>query len=169
MERERNRSPMTVHFAYDKKQVIHGLRYHFLTRPEIKMLIIFVNVFAILSAVLAIFRVIQPISFMIFSVLWLILMLVIWRILPSSIYKRSQTFKDEFSMSITEDNVELQSERGSQVWPWDRFSNFVESPYFFHLYFSTRAFFIIPKDSFESLEDLQAARKLFKTKILEKT
>ncbi|HKP31265.1 MAG TPA: YcxB family protein [Chitinophagaceae bacterium] len=159
---------MTVHIEYNKKQVIHGLRYHFLTRPEIKMLIIFVNVFAILSAILALFKVIQPLSFMVFSVLWLVLMLVIWRILPSSIYRRSQTFKDEFSMNIGEDQVELFNDRGRQVWPWERFSNFVESPYFFHLYFSSRAFFIIPKDSFESLEDLQEARRLFKSKISQK-
>ena len=43
---------MTIHFGYDKKQVIHALRFHFLTRPEIKVLFVLVNVFAILSAVL---------------------------------------------------------------------------------------------------------------------
>jgi len=91
---------MTVHFGYDKKQVLHALRYHFLTRPEIKLLIIFINVFAILSAVLAIFKVIQPFSFLVFSVLWLVLMLIIWKILPLSIYKRSHTFQDEFSLTI---------------------------------------------------------------------
>ena len=27
---------MIIHFGYDKKQVLQALRYHFITRPEIK-------------------------------------------------------------------------------------------------------------------------------------
>ena len=156
---------MTVNFGYEKKQVVHALRYHFLTRPEIKLLIIFVNVFAILSAVLAIFKVIQPLSFLIFSVLWLGLMLVVWKILPLSIYRRSHTFQDQFSLTIDENQVELNNERGKQVWPWNRFSSFVESPYFFHLYFDSRSFFLLPKDSFKDIVELQEVRKLFREKI----
>ena len=156
---------MTVHFGYDKKQVLHALRYHFLTRPEIKLLIILVNVFAILSATLAIFRVIQPLSFLVFSLLWLALMLIVWKILPLSIYKRSHTFQDQFSLTIDERQVELNNERGQQVWPWHRFSSFVESPYFFHLYFDSRSFFLVPKDSFKDLTDVQAVRKMFREKI----
>ena len=53
---------MTISFSYDKKQVIQALRYHFLTRPEIRILLILVNVFAIGSAVLLYFKIIQPIS-----------------------------------------------------------------------------------------------------------
>jgi len=156
---------MTVHFGYDKKQVVHALRYHFLTRPEIKILVIFVNVFAILSAVLAIFKVIQPLSFLVFSLLWLGLMLVVWKILPLSIYRRSQTFKDRFSITISENPVELDNERGKQIWPWNRFSSVVESPYFFHLYFDSRSFFLLPKDSFRDIGEVQEARKVFREKI----
>ena len=156
---------MTVNFGYDKKQVVHALRYHFLTRPEIKLLIIFVNVFAILSAVLAIFKVIQPLSFLVFSLLWLGLMLVVWKILPLSIYKRSLTFQDQFSLTIDEHQVELNNERGKQVWPWNRFSAFVESPHFFHLYFDSRSFFLLPKDSFKDIVELQEVRKIFREKI----
>jgi len=156
---------MTVHFGYDKKQVVHALRYHFLTRPEIKILVIFVNVFAILSAVLAIFKVIQPLSFLVFSLLWLGLMLVVWKILPLSIYRRSQTFKDRFSITISENQVELDNERGKQIWPWNRFSSVVESPYFFHLYFDSRSFFLLPKDSFRDIGEVQEARKVFRENI----
>ena len=157
---------MTIHFGYDKKQVIQALRYHFLNRPEIKILLIFVNVFAILSAVLFGFNVIQPLAFLIFSMLWFILMLVIWRILPGSIYKRSATFKDHFSMSFEENEVVLQTERGSKGWPWKSFSHFVESPYFFHLYFDSRSFFLVPKDSFQDITEIQLARELLRSKIV---
>lgn len=156
---------MTVQFGYDKKQVIQALRYHFLMRPEIKILLILINVFAITSAVLYYFKKIQTFSFMIFSLLWLVLMLVIWRILPGSIYRRSVTFRDHFIMHFEEDAVVLETERGSKGWEWQKFSHFIESPYFFHLYFDARSFFLVPKDAFKDITDLQETRQLLRNKI----
>jgi len=131
---------MTISFGYNKKQVLQALRYHFITRPEIKILLIIVNVFTVISAVLVYLHKIQPISFLIFSTLWFALIIVVWRILPSNIYKKSHTFQDDFSMSIDESEVILGTSRGSQAWHWNDFSTFVESPYFFHLYFNSRFF-----------------------------
>jgi hypothetical protein len=156
---------MTVHFGYNKKQVIQALRYHFLMRPEIKILLVLINVFAIVSAVLFAINKIQPISFLVFSVLWFVLMLIIWRILPGSIYRKSLTFKDEFIMHFQDDVVVLETARGKQGWQWQKFSHFVESPYFFHLYFNPRAFFLVPKDSFRDITELQEARELLRGKI----
>ena len=156
---------MTIHFGYDKKQVIHALRFHFLTRPEIKVLFVLVNVFAIFSAVLFFLKKIQPLSFLLFSILWFLLMLVIWRLLPSGIYKRSHTFQDNFSMSIDEKEVVLMTERGSKAWQWKDFSSFVESTYFFHLYFDARSFFLVPKDAFNDLIVLQEAREILRSNI----
>jgi len=156
---------MTISFSYNKKQVIQALRYHFLTRPEIRILLILINVFAIGSAVLLYFKVIQPPSFLIFSILWLILMLIVWRILPRSIYKRSRTFQDHFMMDIEQDHVVLRTEKGEKEWKWQAFSKFVESPFFFHLYFDPRSFFLVPTDAFETNEAKQQAREIMKANI----
>jgi len=156
---------MTVSFSYDKKQVIQALRYHFLTRPEIRVLLILINVFAIGSAILLYFKIIQPLSFLIFSFLWFALMLVVWRILPLSIYKRSSTFQDDFSMEFEDQYVVLRTHRGEKRWPWEAFSKFVESPYFFHLYFDPRSFFLVPTQSFRDPEERQEARNLLRSRI----
>jgi hypothetical protein len=156
---------MTISFSYDKKQVIQALRYHFLTRPEIRILLILVNVFAIGSAILLYFKIIQPISFLMFSILWFLLMLVIWRILPQSIYKRSRTFKDHFSMDFDDQHVTLRTDLGQKSWSWNVYSKFVESPYFFHLYFDSRSFFLVPTNAFKDLEEKQEARRLMRSKI----
>lgn len=153
---------MTIYFKYNKKQVIQALRYHFINRPEIKILLILVNIFAIASAVLLYLKKIDPMAFFFFSVLWFVLMLVIWRILPSMIYKKSQTFLSEFGMSFNEDGVELTTTRGTQIWHWQKFSGYLETPYFFHLYFDPRSFFLIPKDAFETLTIQQDVRELIK-------
>ena len=124
-----------------------------------------INVFAILSAVLFYFKIIQPIAFIIFSLLWFILWITIRRILPLSIYKRSQTFQDQFSMGLEEEGITLSTSRGRQLWDWQQFSSFKETVYFFHLYFDARSFFMVPKDAFEDMTQLQEARELLKKKI----
>jgi hypothetical protein len=156
---------MTIHFGYDRKQVLQALRYHFLSKPEIKILVILVNVFAIASALLFAFKKIQGYSFLIFSFLWFMLMLVIWRILPASIYKRAATFQDKFSIRFDEGGVELSNANGSKAWPWTLFSSFLESPHFFHLYFDARSFFLVPKDAFAGITQLQAIRQLIREKV----
>ncbi len=156
---------MNIEFGYEKKQVIQALRYHFITRPEIKTLMIIVNVFTIVSAILLYLHKIQPLSFLVFSVLWFLLILTVWVILPSSIYKKSETFQDRFSMHINEKEVILNTHRGAHAWQWKDFSAMLESPYFFHLYFNSRSFFLIPKDAFKGILELQEVRELLRKKI----
>jgi hypothetical protein len=157
---------MVIHFEYDKKQVMNALRYHFISRPEIKILLIVVNLFTILSAILFYLHKIQSLSFLLFSLLWFILLVTFWSWLPLSIYKRSKTFQDHFSMDFNESEVVLQTERGTHAWDWNDFSTFLETPYFFHLYFNSRSFFLVPKDAFSDLEELQQARSLLKRKLI---
>lgn len=157
---------MTVHFGYEKKQVLQGLRYHFMNRKEIKFLLILINLFTIVSAVLFYLNKIQPVSFLIFSLMWFVLMIVIWRILPASIYRSSATFRDKFIMHFEQRGIALETERGTQDWNWAKFSHFVETPYFFHLYFDPRSFFLVPKDSFRDSADLNETRVLLREKIV---
>jgi hypothetical protein len=157
--------PMTIQFGYDKKQVLDGLRGHFFGRPEIRIMAIIINVFAILSAVLFSLKKIQALPFLLFSLLWIILWISIRRLLPLSIYKRSATFQDTFTLTLEEQGILLQTKRGTQLWAWNDFSGFKETAYFFHVYFSARSFFMIPKDSFKDITEIQEARKLLKERI----
>src|ERR1035437_8307458 len=121
-------------FAYNKSKVIQALRYHFITRREIKTMIILVNVFAILSAGLFFFKKISPLAFLVSSVLWFTLMIAFWFILPYSIYRKAATFIDGFEVSFEDLYLFLENDRRSKSWPWTAFSSRIESPHFFHLY-----------------------------------
>lgn len=156
---------MIIHFEYEKKQVLSALRHHFISRPEIKILLIVVNLFTILSAVLYYMHKIRPLSFLLFSVLWFVLLVTFWYILPLSVYKKSQTFRDQFSMDFNDREVVLQTERGTHAWDWGDFSSFLETPFFFHLYFNSRSFFLVPKDAFSDLAALQETRSLLRSKL----
>ncbi len=154
-------------FTYDKPKVIQALRYHFITRREIKIMIILVNVFAILSAGLFFFKKISPLAFLVSSILWFTLMIAFWFILPYSIYRKASTFKDGFKVSLEDQHLFLENDRGSKSWPWPAFRSLIESPHFFHLYFDSRSFFLIPKSAFPG-NDLHDARNFLGTKITRK-
>ena len=143
---------------------MQALRYHFISRPEIKIMMILVNIFAILSAGLYFFKIIRPMPFLVSSMLWFFLMFIFWFLLPTVIYKKAATFRDRFRAHLEDSEFVLENDRGSRAWPWANFSTWMESPHFFHLYFNPRSFFIIPKEAFEGDEE-QAARKIFAAKI----
>lgn len=127
-------------------------------------MMVLVNVFAILSAALFFFKKISPFAFLSSSLLWFLMMIVFWFLLPTVIYRKAKTFKDSFRAILSEDEFAIQNERGGRSWKWKDFSTWMESPHFFHLYFNSRSFFIIPKDAFEG-DDEHAARKILALKI----
>jgi uncharacterized membrane protein len=135
-------------FQYNKAKVIQALRYHFISRKEIKVMMILVNVFAVLSAILFYSKKISPLAFLVSSFLWFVLMITFWHLLPRSIYKRSATFQDRLQVAAEESGLTIENERGRQSWRWTDFSSWMETPYFFHLYFNSRSFFIVPKEAF---------------------
>lgn len=152
------------YFNYNKGKVIQALRYHFISRKEIKLMMILVNVFAIISAALFFAKKISPLAFLISSLLWFGLMITFWYLLPVTIYKKSATFKDSFKAILDDTEFTIENERGHRSWDWSEFSTMMESPHFFHLYFDSRSFFIIPKEAFSG-DDVHEARKIFSQKI----
>lgn len=159
---------MTIYFEYVKAQVIQALRFHFISRPEIKLMIVLVNVFAIASLILYAMKKITPLAFLVGSLLWVILMISFWFILPIMVYRRNETFLHQFSMRFGEDDFTLQHERGSRTWAWKALSHFIESPHFFHLYFDSRSFFLVPKNGCKDSEEVHELRQLLKQKAKKK-
>ena len=156
---------MTINFTYDKKQVLQALRYHFLSKKEIRLMIILVNVFALASVVLFYTKKILPFAFLVGSLLWFGLMVSFWFILPGMVYRRAATFRDHFTMHFEEESFSVGNERGSRSWQYQELSNFVETPKFFHLYFDNRSFFLVPKDAFANTDEIFELRQILKGKV----
>ena len=127
-------------------------------------MILVVNVFAISAVVLYFMRLVSPLAFLLSSTLWFALMVAFWYVLPIIIYRRAATFKDHFKVSFEDQHLFLENERGGRSWPWKDFSSFMESTNFFHLYFNSQSFFLIPKSAFPK-DDLHEIRKFLKEKI----
>ena len=156
---------MTIHFGYDKGQVLQALRYHFISRPEIRTMLILVNVFALLSITLYLFHKITYLAFFVGSFLWIVLMISFWFILPGMVYRRAATFRHNFSMHFKEEEFILEHEKGSRTWPWKALKKFIESPHFFHLYFDSRSFFLVPKSGFRDKDEIYEFRQMLKEKV----
>lgn len=128
-------------------------------------MMILVNVFALFSAVLFAFKLISPLPFLMSSVLWIAMMAAFWVWLPALIYSKSKTFKDQFTVNIEAQHFFIDTAGSQKSWAWREFSSFYETPGFFHLYFDSKSFFLLPKDAFQDQDSLDAARKIFKDNI----
>lgn len=159
---------MIIHFSYEKGQVLQALRYHFISKKEIRIMIILVNVFALASILLYAFNKITPLAFLVGSLLWIVLMISFWFILPITVYRRAETFRHEFSIDFGDEQFTLHHERGSRSWPWKALSHFIESPHFFHLYYDSRSFFLVPKSGLKNTDEVHELRQLLKEKTKKK-
>ena len=79
-------------------------------------------------------------------------------------YKKAGNFKDRFRSILSATDFRIENDRGGRSWAWGEFSTWIESPHFFHLYFNSRSFFIVPKEAFEG-DEVHEARKIFRAMI----
>lgn len=128
-------------------------------------MLILVNVFAIASIILYALGKITPMAFMVGSLLWIVLMISFWFVLPGMVYRRAETFRHEFSMDFGEEQFTLEHERGSRTWDWTAVKSYVESPHFFHIYFDSKSFFLVPKSGYRDREEVGEMRDLLKRKV----
>lgn len=156
---------MVLFIDYDKSKVLQALRYHFISRMEIKVLLIITNVFAIIAAALFAFKIVQALPFLVSSLLWFILMITFWYWLPNTIYKKSATFHETIRLEFKSTEIYLETEQGRAVWLYQKFQYYLESPNFFNLYISDKSFFLIPKEALTPPDDSFALRKLLDEKV----
>jgi len=152
---------MKYSISYIKNEVLQALRYHFIKQSEIKSLMIIVNVYAIVTAVLLFMKKIRPEPFLLGSLLWIVLMIFFWYILPNLFYKKTTLFKEKWEFSFNQKEAKLISSLGEASWGWETVTHYFESPYFFHFYFGPKSFFIIPKSTI-SVEDQHQIRGILK-------
>jgi hypothetical protein len=106
--------PITISFSYDKRQVLQALRYHFISRPEIRVMIILVNIFALACVVLYYLKKIAAFAVLTGSCMWFFLMISFWFAMPGLVYRRAATFKDSFTMEFEEEGFSLSNKEAQK-------------------------------------------------------
>lgn len=145
---------------YRKGEVLQALRYHFIRKPEIRVMVILVNVFALLSVALFALGLASALPFLTGTALWLFLMAAVWIGMPLAVYRRNRTFRDRFTVRMGDTHLFVVTERGSRTWAWREFSHHYETPGFFHLCFGGGGFLLLPKDGMSAIGAVSEARKI---------
>lgn len=138
---------MRFSFSYSKNKVLQALRYHFIAQKEIRIMFIVIIMFDVIAGALYFSGRIRPEPFLTGSFIWFIFILSFWFFMPLTVYKKSSTFRQKFTITFQPAYVLLENSQGRVEWEWGRFTKYFESPNFFHLYFSQKAFFLVPKDN----------------------
>ena len=150
---------MTIQFAYDKRQVIQGLRYHFISRPEIKTVLIVVEClcppvdrtlctgknnsagfYHEFDALDCARRSVSGLSCR------------VW-------FTGVRNVPARFIMHFDPGQFTLEHEHGSRSWPGPRCPSLSRAR-FFHLYFDSRTFSWYPKAVVPVPEELSELRKM---------
>lgn len=158
---------MHFNFSYDKKNVLQALRYHFIAQKEIRILFIVILLFDIATAILYFSHKIAPEPFLLGALIWFCFLIAFWFLMPAAVYKKSETFKESFTIYFQPDYIALENKNGRVEWEWNRFVNYFETPNFFHLYFSSKSFFIVPTDNLSN-EEKSGIRNLLNEHIKKK-
>lgn len=152
---------MQLNFQYNKADVIDALRFHFMNRPEMKLFRIVLMIliaFAFIGYWMALIN-LQVVVWL--FLLFIILILVFWYILPYSVYKKARTFSEPaIHLHWNEQNLSIGTHQGESNMPWTRFHKIVETKDFFFLYRDNKSFFLIPVDAFENEAEKNAFSEL---------
>ncbi|RFS22542.1 YcxB family protein [Chitinophaga silvatica] len=156
----------SLEFSYDKSEVLHALRYHFMQRGEIK---VFRNTLIILFlATLTgyFYRVVTPATFTGIVIMILVIGWVFWYLLPISIYNKAATFKDNIRLNYSDDGllISTRSSDHQRAIGWNNFSQVVETKKFFFLYRDKKTFFLIPISAFQTQEAYSQFAEMLKEK-----
>lgn len=145
---------------YRRSEVLQALRYHFIRKPEVRVMIVLVNAFALVSIGLFAAGLASPLPFLTGTVLWLFMMAAVWRWMPAAVYRRNRTFRDSFTVRLEGSHLFLTREGGSRTWAWREFSHYYETPGFFHLCFGEQGFLLLPKAGMPGPEGVTQARRI---------
>ncbi|NSL89019.1 YcxB family protein [Chitinophaga solisilvae] len=159
---------MHLEFSYNKGDVLHALRYHFMQRGEIK---VFRNtIIILLLATIAgySFNLVTPGALTGISAMVLVLGWVFWYLLPISIYNKAATFKDDIHLRYSDEGLVISTRTSDhqRAISWKNFSRIVETKKFFFLYRDKKTFFLIPISAFKTEEAYRGFADMAKEKII---
>lgn len=140
---------MQLDFQYNRPDVIEALRFHFMNRPEMKLFRTVLMVLVLLSFVGYWMKMINLQVVIWLFLLFIVLVLVFWYILPYSVYKKAKTFHEPvIHLRWNDRGLSIGTHQGESSMLWSRFDRIVETREFFFLYRDNKSFFLIPVEAF---------------------
>ena len=161
----------TIHlsFRYSELDFVRAMRAHFASRLRLKLDL----AIAIAAALLGIY-VWQSLNLPWYgipllglSVLFVLLLIAAFSLIPGLIFRREAKFRDEYSLTFSSDGIHFRTNHIDSQLQWGMYSRALVDTHSFILYYGSRSFTAIPKRVFENAEQQASFERLISQKIPE--
>ena len=157
----------TQKFIYTQQQVEEAYKKHFsrvfnLKRDAITIFIVFT---------LAVYEYFQfgwdffSISLMLVTILFTSILLASFLLLPKIYFSKHNSYKSEYEIEISEDNLKWKTNKAEAKLKWDYFIGYVETENLLLLYYRKKCFYILPKIAFNDEADLKDCILIIKSNL----
>jgi hypothetical protein len=163
----------TVHlsFRYSEQDYVRAMRAHLKSRLRLKIDIVVI----VLAAAFGFYewRSLDSawwgISLVIVSVVFALILVVAFGIVPGMAFRGEPKFRDEYSLTFSGDGIHFQTAHINSHLEWSMYGRALIDAHSFVLYHGSRSFTVIPKRFFKIPEDLATFERLVSEKIPEIT
>lgn len=161
----------TIHlsFRYSELDFVRAMRAHFASRLRLKLDL----AIAIAAALLGIY-VWQSLNLPWYgipllglSVLFVLLLIAAFSLIPGLIFRREAKFRDEYSLTFSSDGIHFRTNHIDSQLQWGMYSRALVDTHSFILYYGSRSFTAIPKRVFKNAEQQASFERLISQKIPE--
>jgi hypothetical protein len=155
-------STVILSFRYLEKDYVRALRAHYASTLRLTLDVVVVVVMA--AGGVYLWR--SPsdhwlgVASVVVSVMFALLLIAAFTIIPRLAFRREPKFGDEYSLSLSPEGIHFRTVHIDSQLQWSLYSRALIDDYSYVLYYGSRQFTIIPKRVFQSAEQQQTFEEL---------
>jgi hypothetical protein len=156
-----------LNFRYDKKEYAEAMRLHYSIILNIKRDFIIAGLLLVagIADLLYFGYSLLWMIVVILSVLFIILLLFVFYIIPVMVFNREAKFKDDYELRFMPAGIVFKTVNIDSQIDWKTYNKVIENEKFFLLYWGKYTFTVIPKRAFINEEAIKELQVLLSEKI----
>jgi hypothetical protein len=155
-------STVSLCFRYTERDYVRAMRAHYASRMRLWLDIPAIAVAGIAGAYLWHSPTQHWLSVMLIgvSVLLSLMLVAAFLIIPPLAFRREPKFRDEYSLTFSQESIRFKTEHIDSVLQWNMYSKALIDAHSYVLYYGTGSFSVIPKRAFENADQQAAFKEL---------
>jgi hypothetical protein len=160
---------INLSFRYTESDYVRALRAHYASRLRLRLDL--AATFLLLGIGIYLWQ--SPTShwlgvmFVTGAVLFSLLLVVAFTIIPRLAFRREPKFRDEYSLAFSSEGIHFRTANIDAQLQWGMYSQVLIDAHSYVLYYGSRQIMVIPKRVFQSFEQQQAFEQLLTQQVSE--
>jgi YcxB-like protein len=160
-------SVVHLSFRYSEIDYVRAMRAHYASRLRLKIDVIVV----VAAGLLGVYLWQAPdsrgwgIGLVCLSAVFALILAAAFGVIPRLVFRGDPKFRDQYSLTFAPEGIHFRTDHIDSQLEWSIYSRALIDSRSFLLYYGVRAFTVIPKNVFETAEQLAAFEKLVSEKI----